>query len=247
MKKEVLETFIHRYTLGGEITKTKWKYSAKDKTLHTRAAADNRSFIVDVIMNDFSDFGEEDVTICIGDTKKVINMMSPFDEEFSLSINRLGDRILGFTMSDNDCESYCTAADPTSIEPMAKNLQDIPEWHVVVPITDEFLDKFMKACGALKDVKSFSIGMNKKDQFEMVIGYTTANSNRIRIVPQTEPDKKEIDTAMTFPIQYIAEALKANKDISGGTLSVNNAGLIRLYFKNDKYTCSYLQFIKNKA
>jgi hypothetical protein len=247
MKKEVLQTFIRRYTLGGEINKVKWKYNATDKTLHTRAAIDNRSFVADVIMNDFSDLGAEDVIICIGDTGKVKLMLTPFGEDVTLAINKSGDRILGFTVSDSDCESYCTAADPTSIDPIAKNLQDVPEYHVVIPLTEEFLDKFLKARSALQDVDSFSVGMNKKGIFEVVMGYTTANSNRIRITPVTEPDKNKLDGALAFPIKNLVEIFKVNSDITGGTLSINSAGIIRLYFKNDKYTCTFYQFCNKKA
>ena len=248
MKKEVLETFIRRYTLGGEINKVKWKYTAADKTLHTRAAADNRSFVADVIMHDFTDFGTDDITICIGDTEKIKGMMSPFvTEDINLVINQQGDRILGFTVSDADCESYCTAADPTSIDPVAKNLQDVPDYHVIVPLTEEFLEKFLKARMALKDVESFSVGMNKKGLFEVVIGYATSNSNRIRLVPATDPDKNKLDTALAFPVKNIAEVFKANADIPNGTMSINSAGITKLDFKNDKYTCTYFQFANKKA
>lgn len=247
MKKEVLETFIRRYTLGGEINKVKWKYTAADKTLHTRAAADNRSFVADVVMSDFTDFGPADLVVCIGDTDKIKGMMSPFGEDLNLAINQQGDRILGFTVSDADCESYCTAADPTSIDPVAKNLQDVPEYHAVVSLTEEFLEKFLKARNALKDVDSVSVGMNKKGLFEVVIGYTTANSNRIRITPPTDPTKNKLDTALSFPVKNIAEVFRANSDIPNGTLSINNAGIARLYFKNDKYTCTYFQFANKKA
>lgn len=247
MKKETLETFIRRYTLGGEINKVKWKYTAADKTLHTRAAADNRSFVADVVMNEFTDFGDTDLMVCIGDTSKIKGMMSPFGDDLNLSINQQGDRILGFTVSDADCESYCTAADPTSIDPVAKNLQDVPEYHVVIPLTEEFLDKFLKAHNALKDVESFSVGMNKKGVFETVIGYATSNSNRIRITPATLPDKNKLDTSLAFPVKNIAEVFKANADIPNGTLSINSAGIARLYFKNDKYTCTYYQFANKKV
>ena len=247
MKKEVLETFIRRYNLGGIIPKVKWKYTAATKTLHTRAAADNRSFVVDVIMNDFSEFGAEDLVVCIGDTEKVKNMMMPFGEDINLSINKNGDRILGFTVSDPDCESYCTAADPSSIDPVAKNLQDVPEYHVEVPLTEEFLGKFLKSQSALKDVESFSVGMNKKGLFEVVIGYTTANSNRIRMTPQTDFSKNKLNNALAFPVKNIKEIFKANQDISDGVLSINDAGIARLYFKNDGYACIYYQFANKKA
>ena len=251
MKKETLETFIRRYTLGGEINKVKWKYTAADKTLHTRAAADNRSFVADVIMHDFTDFGTADVMVCIGDTEKVKGMMSPFGDDLNLSINQQGDRLLGFTVSDADCESYCTAADPTSIDPVAKNLQDVPEYHVVIPLTEEFLEKFLKARNALKDVDSFAVGMNKKGLFEVVIGYATSNSNRIRITPATDASdpkvKNKLDVSLTFPVKNVAEVFKANADIPNGTLSINEAGIARLYFKNDKYTCTYFQFANKKV
>ena len=247
MKKETLETFMRRYTLGGEINKVKWKYTAQDKTLHTRAAADNRSFVADVVLSDFSDFGIDDVIICIGDTEKVKNMMSPFGEDINLSINKSGDRVLGFTVSDADCESYCTAADPTSIDPVAKNLQDIPEYHVVIPLTEEFLEKFLKARNALKDVASFSVGMNKKGLFEVVIGYTTANSNRIRLTPTCDSVKNKIDAALSFPVKNVAEVFKANQDIADGKMSINSAGILQVYFKSPTYTCTYYQFANKKV
>jgi hypothetical protein len=246
MKKETLETFIRRYTLANIIPKVKWKYSAKDKTLHTRAVADNRCFVADVVMNDFVDFGADDTVVCIGDTEKVRGMMSPFGEEIAIEINKNGDRVLGFTISYNDCQSYCTAADPTAIDPVPKNLQDVPEFHVVVPLTEEFLEKFLKATMALKDVDSFTIGMNKKGVFEIVLGYTTANSNRIRFTPQTAPDKNKLDVALTFPIKNLAAVFKANSDIPDGSLSINNCGIIRADFKNEKYACSYFQFANKK-
>ncbi len=247
MKKEVLETFIKRYSLSGLIPKVKWKYIAADKTLHTRAAIDNKAFCVDVILSEFDDLGKDDLVVCIGDTDKVKAMMNPFGDDITFTVNRSGDRLLGFTISDPDCESYCTAADPSAIDPVPKNLQDLPEYHVEVPLSEEFVEKFRAAHVALKDVESFSVGMNKKDAFEVVIGYTTSNSNRIRLTPATDPTKNKLGQSLSFPIKNVVEVLKANSDIPGGTLSINNSGIVRLYFKNDKYACTYYQFCNKKA
>jgi len=242
MKKEILETFIKRYTLAGLVPKVKWKYTAADKTLHTRAAIDNKAFVVDVVMNEFDDLGTSDMTICIGDTDKVKAMMTPFGEDIAITVNKNGDRILGFTVSDSDCESYCTAADPSAIDPVAKNLQDLPEYHVEVPLTEEFIEKFLKGRQALDDVNDFSVGMNKKGVFEIVIGYATSNSNRIRFTPATDPTKNTLGQALSFPIKNIMALLKANADIPNGVLSINDSGIIRVYFKSDKFTCTYYQF-----
>lgn len=247
MKKETLETFIGRYTLGNLIEKVKWKYTAADKILHTRATIDNKTFVADVKMNEFDDFGASDLTICIGDTERVKSMMKPFGEDLNFSINQSGDRILGFTVSDADCESYCTAADPAMIDPVPKNLQDIPEYHVEVQLNEEFIEKFLAGHSALKDVNDFSVGMNKKGLFEVVIGYTTSNSNRIRFTPPTDPTKNKLGAPLSFPIKNVMAVLKANADIPNGTLSINNNGIIRMYFKNDKFTCTYYQFANKKA
>lgn len=247
MKKEILQTFIRRYSLGNLITKAKWKYNYTDKILHTRAAIDNKSFIVDVIMNDFIDFGQEDNVLCIGNTEKVISMMSPFNEDISISVNKNGDKIIGFTMSDPDCESYCTCADPTAIDAVPKNIQDLPEFHVEIQLTEDFIDKLKKANMALKDVDTFSVGMNKKGLFEIVIGYSTSNSNRIRITPPTDAVKNKIDVPLSFPIKNIIQVLKANSDIPNGIMSINNTGIIKINVKNDKFTCNYFQFNNKKS
>lgn len=246
MKKEILTTFIRRYTLGGLVPKVKWRYTAASKTLHTRAAIDNKSFVVDVVMSDFDDLGATDLTICIGDTEKVKGLMTPFGEDINITVAQSGDRLLGFTLSDADCESYCTAADPSAIDPVAKNLQDLPEYHVELPLSEDFIEKFLKGRAALKDVDSFSVGMNKKGLFELVIGYATSNSNRIRFTPPTDPIKNTIGQALAFPIKNIIEVLKANDDIPNGTLSINNSGIIRLQFKSDKFACTYYQFCNVK-
>jgi len=246
MKKEILETFIDRYYLKGLINKVKWKYSASEKLLYTRAAIDNRSFVVDVNMNEFTDFGADDLIICIGDTERVKAMLSPFGEDLDFLINKNGDKILGFTLSNADIECYCSAADPSAMDPVPKNLQDIPEYHVEVPLTEEFMEKFKCAHKALKDVDSFSVHMNKKGVFEIVIGYTTSNSNRIRITPTTNVTKNTIEKSILFPIKNIIEVISANESIPNGTLSITNSGIMQLYFKNDKFTFTSYQFCNAK-
>ena len=67
------------------------------------------------------------------------------------------------------------------------------------------------------------------------------------LTPATDPAKNKVDTALAFPLEYISEVFKANQDIPGGTLSINSNGIARLYFKSDKYTCTYYQFANKKV
>ena len=242
MKREILELFIKKYNLSDVITKVKLKYTPSTKTLHARACADNRSFMADVILNDFTGFGDLDAVICIGDTDKVQRMLAPFGNDITLSINQQGDRVLGFSITDADCESYCSAADPISIDAVPKNLDAMPEPEVIVQLTDDLISKFLKSKTALKDVDTFAVGMNKNGLFEIVFGYLTSNSNKIRITPVTDPIKNKVEKSLQFPIKNIAEALKSNADMDNGTLSINSEGIVHISFKNDLFTCNYYQF-----
>ena len=247
MKKAILELFIKKFNLEGTIPKVKLKYTAANKTLHARAVADNRSFMVDVILNDFDGFGTDDAIICVGDVERTKKMLSPFGEDISLLLNNSGGRLLGFTVSDADCEVYCAAADPISIDAVPKNLTDLPSPDVIVPLTDELIEKFIKSKTALKDVSLFSVGMNKKNLFEIVFGYLTSNSNKIRLTPATDPIKNKLSTAMQFPVNNIAEALKSNSDMENGILSIyNDLNMIQIAFNNPMFTCKYYQFSNTK-
>jgi hypothetical protein len=246
MKKEVLESFIEKYSLGKVVTKVKWKYTAAEKKLHTRGNADHRSFVVDVVMSDFTDLGGEDVVLCIGDTEKVSKMLTPFGEDIALLVNKAGERILGFSISDKDCESYCTCADPSAMDPVAKNLNEIKGFTAEIKLDKDFVDRFLKARTALNDVETFTVATNKKGVLEIVIGYSTANSNRIRIVPPTVNGLDKIDKSITFPINNVFELLKANKGLEG-TLKVHPDGILHAFFKDDRYESTYYQFANKKA
>jgi hypothetical protein len=243
MKKSTLELFIKKFNLEGIIPKVKLKYTASAKTLHARAVADNRSFMVDVILNDFDGFGADDSIICIGDVDKMKGMLRPFGEDITLSINKSGDRILGFTINDADCEVYCSAADSIAIEAVPKNLSDIPDADVIVPLTDELIEKFVKSKMALKEVDLFAVGMNKKNVFEIVFGYLTSNANKIRLTPVTDPIKNKLSMAMQFPVINVSEALKSNADMENGLLSIiSSQNMLQLSFSNPMFTCNYFQF-----
>ena len=247
MKKVILETFIRKYSLGSLINMTKWKYTFAEKKLHARAAADGTAFLTDVMTVDMPDFNTEDVVLCIGNTDKVKAMLSPFGEDITVTINKNGDRIMGFNMSNADVECYCPCADATAIPPMPKSLASV-DYDVVIPITEEFSKLFLKSAAILlDDVANFSVGMNSKGVFEIVIGYASTNSNRIRITPTMDSVKNTLKMAMSFPIKNVIQVLKANSDIENGTMSINcDAGLLQMYFKDDRYTCSYYQMANKK-
>lgn len=242
MKKEKLIRFINKYSLDNIFESVKWKHIAAEKVLHTRGELQQKSFVMDVRMKDFTEFND-DVVIPVVNTQKIKAMISPFEEDIALTLSKVGDRVVGFTVSDQNCESYCTAADPNAIPPVPKDLSDKEIYEVNIALTEEFVEKFSKARAALPDVEEFTIRMNKNDKVEFVIGYSVANTNRITLTAPTINGKDKFDGQ---PIKFVAknflEVLKANKEVTDGVMYLTSRGVIKTVFKGDDFDCLYFQF-----
>jgi hypothetical protein len=246
MKKETLIHFIDKYSLGEILRAVVWKYVAADKVLKTRGELPNRTFVMDVVMNGFTEFSE-DVRIPIVETPKVRAMLSPLQENITLTLEKNGDRVVGFIASDADCECRCTAGEFNAIPPAAKDLIDSHTYDVEVSLTEEFTNTFLKAKVALSEIDEVTVRMNKKDQLEFVLGYSVANTNRISILAPTVAGK---DKLQGQPIKYstdcLVEILKANKEIPDGKLHLRSGGVAKFIYKNDLFQCTYWQLPKIK-
>lgn len=246
MKKDTLQNFINKYNLGDLIDKVNWKIVAAEKTLRTRGELDSKTFIADVTLKDFTEIAE-DVKIPIVDTKKIKSMLTPFGEDIKITLNKDGDRVKGFLIANNDCESYCTAAEPTAIPPVTKNIEDKYVYDVEIDLTEEFVASFLKARAALDEVQEFTVKMNKNDRVEFVLGYSVANTNRISMVAPTRAGKDKFDAQpIKFPTKNFVEVLKANKEIPNGVLYLRSNGVIKLIYDTPEFYCLYYQFASIK-
>jgi hypothetical protein len=243
MTKTLLDSYIKKFSLGKIISKAKMKYTALAGTLHTRATCDNLSFMSDVVLKDFKEFGDTDQIICVGDTEKLRAIISPFTDEIKMSLNISGDRVLGMNFNDTDVETYFGSSDPVAIPPSPKNITGLDNPDVIISMTEEFVKQFLKAKVALDETASFAVAMNKKGLVEFVFGYLTFNSNKIRITPKTDSVKNKLSKGLLFPVVNLAEVLRANSDmIDGGKMEIFESGLIKLSFSNDQFEANYYQF-----
>jgi hypothetical protein len=241
MKKETFIRFIDKYSLGGNIETVKWKVISDKKILMTRGELNSKSFTMEVILKNFTEISD-DIQIPIGNTQKVKMMLSPFDEDIALKLNKNGDRLLGFFISDENCESYCSAADPSVIPPVAKDLGETKAYDVEIPLSVDFVTRFLKAKAALQDIEEFTVRMNKQSQVEFVLGYPIANSNRISIAAPTVDKKSSFDGSFRFPSINIVEVLRSNKEIENAKLFISSFGVIKLQYSNEQFDSTYWQF-----
>lgn len=252
MKKELLTSFIDKYSLNGTISAVIWKINTKDKTLHTQGDSGMGAFLMDVTMKDFTEI-TEDIKIPIIKTPKVKSMLNPFGDMIAISLNKNdGGKLLGFTVTDNYCESYCAAAEASSINPPRKNVADTLDYAIEIDLNPEFVDKFLKARQALSDVKEFTVRESRKGNVEFVLGHTAntraTNTDHITITAPTVAGKDKFDGK---PIRFVAdnfvELLRANKEVeTGGKVHLHPGGILKVVYNTKDFDCTYWQFALKK-
>ena len=90
---------------------------------------------------------------------------------------------------------------------------------------------------ALSDVDMFAITKNKTGGCDIVIGYSSTNTNRVNI--PVDCDKCNLENPINFNANLFKEVLVANRECKSAVLEVSNEGLARVNFKVDDYDSTY--------
>lgn len=232
MEKSKLINFISKYHLGGLVNSVAWNSNG---SLSTRFISDDKCVVGEVRLNNFnsqaSKFG-------VYQTDLLIKLLSVLGNTVNLQINGSDEKPYSLTFDDKSTTVNYMLADLAVIPP-APDLKQLPPFQLSIPITKEFIDKFLKAKSALPDIEKFTVLKNKKEnKYQVVIGYSNTNSNRISIDIDCTPTSEEIDP-ISFSAKYFSGILAANKDLNGGTLKVSSEGLAVVDFDIDDFDATY--------
>lgn len=238
MKKNILELFIKKYSLGGSIESVKWEVNTSDKNLSTTAITEDKNVFVDVKVKDFDSFSEN-CNIGIFDTTKFSKMLSVMDVDVDLSLNKDNqNKITSISIKDsNKTNAQFVTADLTVI-PKSPKLKQIPDFNVEIKFDSEFISKFIKAKNALPEVDIFTL-MMKDDKLQMVIGHSKLNSNRITLSLNCNQDKDKVSRNLNFSAKYLKEILTSNLDCDESVLKVSDDGLAVVSFSNSVCDSKY--------
>ena len=83
----------------------------------------------------------------------------------------------------------------------------------------------------------FTILKNKSGECEVIIGYSSTNTNRVNI--PVSCDECNIDTPITFNANLFKEVLVSNRECSSAILEVSTEGLAKVNFKIDDFDSTY--------
>ena len=153
----------------------------------------------------------------------------------SLDVSRAGDKAYSLKVKNGPISVDYVLSDLSVIaDPPA--LKRLPEFGTQIKLDNNFINTFIKGKGALSDVDTFTI-VNGDNGCEVVIGYSSTNTNRVNIPVETTSN--DLTDPITFNANLFKEVLVANRECTSAVLEVSNEGLARVNFKVDDYDSTY--------
>jgi hypothetical protein len=236
MKKQVLNTFIDKYSLNGSIESVKWVVDNKNKQIKTSSISDDKNALSYVVIKD--DVGLTDSEFGINDTTKLKKLLNVLSEDIQISFNKREDKIVSLSLSSDSTEVQYVTAD-LNVIPKVPDLKKLPAFNLEIPLTKEFVTTFVKAKSALSDVDTLTFMKDKKDKIKLIIGYSNVNSNRINIDVKPVEGKNTLGKTIHFSAKYLKEILTSNGDCENAVLKVSDSGILHVEFNNDLYNSNY--------
>ena len=230
MQKSKLDRFIQKYNLGGNVNSVKWK--SNGDTLTTSFVTPDKSLLGNVKVDKFP---FEDAELGVYQTDQLKSLIGVLGDDVSLDVSRAGDKAYSLKVKNGPVSVDYLLSDLSVIaDPPA--LKRLPEFGTQIKLDNNFINTFIKGKGALSDVDTFTI-VNGDNGCEVVIGYSSTNTNRVNIPVETTSN--DLTDAITFNANLFKEVLVANRECTSAMLEVSNEGLARINFKVDDYDYTY--------
>lgn len=225
MKKVNIDGFINRYNLGGEIESVIIK--SDKKTLSVKMISDDKTLLGNVALEDdgfpVGEFG-------IYTTSQLKGLLSVMD-----AVVTVEEATSALKFSDENTKVQYMLAAP-SVIPTVPDLKTIPPFNVTITLDNDFVNRFIKSKAALPDAETFTF-VCKDAKGEVILGYSSINSNRISIKVDCDCDGDIAPIA--FSAKYLKAILMANKGAPTSSLRISTEGLAHLNFVGDGYETNY--------
>ena len=233
MNKSELSKFIELYNLNGTIESV--KIVSDGDGVKTNFVSEDRTLAgivsFSAIKIDKGEYG-------IYDTAQLKKMIGVLEDTVNVAVNKIDDRPISWSVSDGSTDSTVLLAD-LSIIPAAPKVKEIKSYDVEIPMDDNFIDKYIKAKSALTDAETFTLLMNKKDKMELVIGYSSVNTSRIKLDVAPIAGKDKLDKPISFNANYFKEIVSKCRGMGGIVFKVASAGISNISFSSKEFDASY--------
>lgn len=241
MEKKQIETFIKKYTLGGNIEQVRW--INENGTLRAKDMTSDKKLLMHVELENFTGFPP--ALVGIGDTAKLKSMLNTLSDNITFSLETSPNdpnRVIFLNIEDDKRQVQYVAANPANWDSPEPKIKTIPPFDVEIKLTSDFIAWFLKAKAALSTEELFTLVMSKKKQrLEMVIGYKGKTTSDQLVMPvETTPGKDTLKSPISFSAKLLKEIIAANDEYTDSILKVSEAGLAALEFPSkDGFTSKY--------
>ena len=231
MQKSKLDKFIQKYNLGGNVNSVKWK--SDGDSISTSFVTPDKSLLGKVKVDKFS---FDDAELGIYQTDQLKSLIGVLGDDISLDLTSAGDRAVSLKVKNGPVSVDYVLSD-LSVIPDPPALKRLPEFGTKIKLDTKFINTFVKGKAALSDIDTFTILNGKSGGVEVVIGYSSTNTNRVNIPVETE--SSDLNTPISFNANLFKEVLVANRECTSAVLEVSNEGLAKVNFKIDDYDSTY--------
>jgi len=230
MEKQQLNRFVSKYNIAGLVESVKWE--SKDGSLTTSFISDDKSVLGSVTMKEFDG---SDATFGVYDTTKLTKMLSFLENDFEFSIQDIDGKAVSLKFKDSAGSANYMLAD-LSVIPNVPDLKQLPEFNVEIKLDSNFINRFIKAKGALAEENNFTF-LCKDGKAQIILGYSNINTNRLSI--DVDASCTEDVDPISFSATYLKEILVANREATDATLKISSQGLSHIHFEIDNYESNY--------
>ena len=228
ISKNVLQSVISKYYLGGLNNQVKWRL--KDNTLTVYAGEKGR--VCKVHLNNFS---LEDGELGIFDTDKLLKLISITNGDLLIKLEKLKSVFTKMHIADSNFDLTYSLAD-VLILGKTTCYEDPESWEIELDLTPEDIDHLIKAKNALSDVNNMLIttttDFDNNNVCEFIFGDNTGFSNKITFQMQGKISDSNLE--IPFDSDIFKSILTSNKDMESGTLKLSKKGMVKLSFESSE-------------
>ena len=175
MQKAKLNRFIQKYNLGGNVNSVKWKSSGD--TLSTSFVTPDKSLLGTVKLDKFPFESSE---IGVYQTDQLQKLLNVLGEKIDMDLSTIDGKAIALKVK-NDSVSVNYVLSDLSVIADPPALKRLPDFQTKIKLDSNFIDSFIKGKSALSDVDMFAIVKNKTGGCDVIIGYSSSNTNRDNI------------------------------------------------------------------
>jgi len=231
IEKSKLERFISKYYLGGAIPSVNWESNGTE--LSVGGVTQGRDLVVLVT---FDEKCLPEGKYGVFDTAKLSSMLNVLGSEIKVQPTEFNDKFVSLTLIDattNTRVDYALADESTI--PRKAEVKSIAAFDVVIELDQQFITSYLRASSALSEVEHFTIMANDTSA-SVVIGHSTANTNKITLTPKTNTTSQI--SPINFSAKLFREILSANKN-STGIMKITTKGIAHISFNESGFDTNY--------